>query len=268
MNFSLMESHLVKQLQVNIPYRMLKEGYLNKFLEYGLNPEIGFDAGALDSISISEANAIAEQFHRAERTITLHGPFMDLAPGSPDPGIREISKKRFDQLTSLLPVFKPRTVVCHTGYDHKRYWAMGEEWIENSLGTWDPLAAALKRKGTRLMLENVYEKTPSEILPLLLHLKPHGVGFCLDIGHQAVFGSAPLHQWVTAMSSHLQQLHLHDNNGIQDDHWAPGQGNIDIQQLFKDLVSLRIRPIAVTLEPHREEDLKPSLEYLEPIWPW
>ena len=262
------KNSLADYVQVNIPYRMLKEGYLDKFIEYGLNPEIGFDAGALDTVSISEANAIAEQFHQAGRTITIHGPFMDLSPGSPDSNIQTISRQRFDQLASLVPVFKPRTVVCHTGYDHKRYWAIKEQWMENSLQTWEPLAATFKREGTRLMLENVYEKTPLEILPLIENLKSHGVGFCLDIGHQAVFGSVPLSQWVQSMSRHLQQLHLHDNNGEQDDHWGLGLGNINIQRLFNELDSLGIHPLAVTLEPHKEEDLKISLEYLAPIWPW
>jgi sugar phosphate isomerase/epimerase len=263
-----MNNHLTDQLQVNIPYRMLKDGYLDKFLENGLNPEIGFDAGTLDTVSIPEANAIAEQLHRAGRTITFHGPFMDLSPGSSDAKIQTISRKRFDQIASLVPVFKPRTVVCHTGYDHKKYWPMREQWIENSLEVWEPLAAAFKREGTRLMLENVYEKNPLEILPLIEHLESYGVGFCLDIGHQSVFGTVSLGRWVQSMSRHLQQLHLHDNDGAQDDHWALGRGNIDIQQLFEDLDSLNIRPLAVTLEPHREEDLRPSLEYLEPIWPW
>lgn len=263
-----MNNRLTDQLQVNIPYRMLKDGYLEKFLEYQLNPEIGFDAEALDHVTVSEAEAIAKRFHRAGRTITLHGPFMDLSPGSSDRDIRGISRKRFRQLASLVPVFKPGTVVCHTGYDRKRYWPMREQWIENSLETWDPLAATFKREGARLMLENVYEKDPSEILPLIENLNSHDVGFCLDIGHQSAFGSVPLRQWVQSMSRHLQQLHLHDNNGQQDDHWALGLGNINIEQLFSDLDSLEIRPLAVTLEPHREEDLSPSLEYLATIWPW
>ncbi len=262
------EKSLTGYVQVNIPYRMLKKGYLDKFLEYGLNPEIGFDAEALDHLTVSVAEAIAKQLHRAGRTITLHGPFMDLSPGSPDPNIQEISRKRFEQLASLVPVFKPRTVVCHTGYDHKRYWPIKEQWIESSLELWEPLAAAMQREGTCLMLENVYEKGPSEILPLIENLKSFGVGFCLDIGHQAVFGTASLRRWVQSMSPHLQQLHLHDNNGQRDDHWALGLGNINIEQLFSDLDSLKIRPLAVTLEPHREEDLSPSLEYLAPIWPW
>ena len=268
MEHTLAKNSLADCVQVNIPYRMLNDDYLDKFLKYGLNPEIGLDANALDRLSISEASAIAEQFHRAGRTITLHGPFMDLSPGSPDPNIQKISRERFDQLASLVPVFKPKTVVCHTGYDHKRYGSIQEQWLENSLKTWEPLAVTFKREGTHLMLENVYEKTPLEILPLIELLKPHGVGFCLDIGHQAVFGTVSLDQWVKSMSGYLQQLHLHDNNGDQDDHWALGRGNIDIQRLFKNLDSHGIHPLIVTLEPHREADLQPSLEYLEPIWPW
>lgn len=268
MEHTLTKNSLANQVQVNIPYRMLKEGYLDTFLDHGLNPEIGFDAEALDTVSIPEAAAISRRFHGAGRTITLHGPFIDLSPGSPDPEIRKISRRRFDRFASLVPVFKPKTVVCHTGYDRKRYWPIKEQWMERSLETWDPLAAAFKREGTRLMLENVYEKDPWEILPLIENLKSHDVGFCLDIGHQAVFGDVSLRQWVESMSGHLQQLHLHDNNGERDDHWALGLGSINILQLFKDLDVYQIHPLAVTLEPHREEDVEPSLEYLESVWPW
>ena len=259
---------LIDRLQVNIPYRMLTDGYLEKFLEYGLNPEIGFDGGALDLVTFSEAEDMARQFHRAGRTTTLHGPFTDLSPGSPDPKILEVSRKRFDQLAALVPAFKPKCVVCHTGYDPKRYWPIREQWMETSLETWEPLAISLKREGTTLVLENVYEKDPSEILPLIDNLKSHDVGFCLDIGHQAAFGAVSLSHWVQIMAPHLRHLHLHDNKGEQDEHLALGSGTIDIEHLFKEMRSSDIHPLAVTLEPHREEDLIPSLEYLSPLWPW
>ncbi len=263
-----MRNTLKDKVQVNIPYRMLKEGYLDKFLEHGLNPEIGLDGEALDSMKISHAENLARQFHQEGRTITLHGPFTDLSAGSMDPEIQQVTRKRYDQLASLVPVFKPKCVVCHAGYDRKRYWPMVDVWLEKSLEIWNPLAESLKREGTRLMLENVYEKTPSEILPLIEKLKAHDVGFCLDVGHQAAFGSLSLTQWVQTMSSRIQQLHLHNNDGKQDDHRALCSGIINIQELLKQLHSLKIHPIAVTLEPHREEDLEPSLEYLATIWPW
>ena len=259
---------LIKQVQVNVPYRMLKEGYLEKFLEYGLNPEIGFDGAVLDLITASDAERIAGEFHRAGRTITLHAPFMDLSPGSPDPAVQNVCRKRYDQVANLVPLFKPLCMVCHAGYDHRRYRTIREKWVEKSLELWNPLAEGLKKAGTRLMLENVYERDPSEILPLIMNLKPHDVGFCLDIGHHAVFSEAPLSEWVQSMSSHMRQIHLNDNNGDHDTHLALGSGNIDIQGFFRELYSLKIRLLAVTLEPHREEDLQPSLDHLTTVWPW
>jgi sugar phosphate isomerase/epimerase len=49
---------------------------------------------------------------------------------------------------------------------------------------------------------------------------------------------------------------------------ALGRGNIDFESLFRALRELRDTPLPITLEPHEEADLAPSLEYLEKIWPW
>ena len=46
------------------------------------------------------------------------------------------------------------------------------------------------------------------------------------------------------------------------------RATIDFKHLFAYLISNDLpRPI-ITLEPHREEDLWPSLEYLATVWPW
>ena len=39
---------LLRQVQVNIPFAMLYDTYLDRFLGYELNPEIGIDAEALE----------------------------------------------------------------------------------------------------------------------------------------------------------------------------------------------------------------------------
>ena len=43
---------------------------------------------------------------------------------------------------------------------------------------------------------------------------------------------------------------------------------IDFQILFEHMKNLKENPPIVTIEPHREEDVIPSLKYLEKIWPW
>jgi sugar phosphate isomerase/epimerase len=200
--------------------------------------------------------------------VTLHAPFMDLSAGSPDPAVRRITRTRFEQVLGLVPLFHPLTVVCHTGYDWRRYDHLKEAWLENSLPTWSWLAGELRDAGTKLMLENVYERGPTEIGLLLERLGGSNVGFCFDTGHMAAFSDCGFERWVGALGNYLEQVHLHDNHGSWDEHLAMGQGAIDFPSLFQRLRVLREEPPVVTLEPHREEDLRASLEYLDMHWPW
>jgi sugar phosphate isomerase/epimerase len=259
---------LLSQVHVNIPFTMLYDDYLDRFLEYRLNPEIGIDAEALERFEFSDFRCIAEKLHERDLSITLHGPFIDLSAGSPDPGVKAVTRKRFEQLLELAPVFKPRTVVCHAGYDWKRYGPFKEEWIESSLDIWSWLADCLLTHGAGLMLENVYEDDPQDLRPILDGLKQQNVGYCLDAGHLIAFGNADLQHWLTELDSYIGQLHLHDNHGHDDEHLPLGAGRIDFKLLFAHLKSKGLpRPI-ITLEPHREEDLWPSLDYLADVWPW
>ena len=182
--------------------------------------------------------------------------------------MRAVSRTRFEQVLALIPVFGPKTVVCHTGYDERIYWAMREVFFKRSMETWSWLAEQMRGSGVQLMLENVFDPHPDDMRVLLDKLKAQGVGFCLDTGHQSVFSRASLPDWVQALEPYLGQLHLHDNTGARDEHLGLGQGTIDFRNLFNMLKAVRRQPPIITLEPHREEALWPSLEYLEAIWPW
>jgi sugar phosphate isomerase/epimerase len=245
---------------------MLQESYLERFLKHRLNPEIGIDAAALDRFSNAEFSRIAENLHEHKLAITLHGPFIDLSAGSTDPAVRQLTRNRLKQLLKLVPLFRPQTVVCHAGYDRRRYGFFKEAWTENSLDMWSWLATRLTAEGARLMLENVYEDRPEDILNMFERLEDQGVGFCLDSGHMSAFGKAPLQEWLQVLGPWIGQLHLHDNHGDWDDHLALGRGNIDFPLIFDYLKGQKISGPVITLEPHKEADLWPSLEYLQRHW--
>jgi len=259
---------MTDRVHVNIPIHMLLETHLDRFIRLRLNPEIGFDALSLDTYPFSALEQVAGRLVDAGRPITFHAPFMDLSPGSPDPRVRALARHRLGQVVRLISLFKPRTVVCHTGYDQRRYWHIRELWLKNSLDTWVDIAGEIQALGSRMMLENVYEQSPEDLMGLLQELVDLGVGFCLDSGHQAVFSETPMADWISCLGPYLGQLHLHDNGGTQDDHLALGQGSIDFQQVFNLVKKASPQPPVITLEPHREEDLMPSLDYLERLWPW
>ncbi|MFO7840508.1 MAG: sugar phosphate isomerase/epimerase family protein [Desulfosalsimonadaceae bacterium] len=254
---------VLERVQVNMPFGMIAEPYWQDLvLSTPINPEIGLDAGVLDSCRKTDFAAVAEKLHQRGCSITIHGPFLDLSPGSPDKAIRNTSLQRFRQMVEAVEVFRPLVVVCHAAYDASRYDFCREQWIENSMDTWQWVATAVKERGAKLMLENVYERDPSELLAVLERFAPELLGCCIDVGHQAVFGNVDLSKWIDRLRSYIGQLHLHDNNGDFDAHLGMGKGCIDFRPVFDFLASCRPYPL-LTLEPHRQEDFDASIAYLE-----
>lgn len=258
---------VLSRVQVNAPFQQLVDGYLDLFLRCRINPEIGFDASVLDRREELPLEQVARLFMEDGRTVTLHGPFMDLAPGALDDRIREVTARRLLEAMELVPLFRPLSVVFHVGYDDRCYHDYRREWLAGSLETWEPIARRAEGLGVMISLENVFEQTPYMIAALLDSLSSSNVGFCLDVGHQNAFSTTPLAEWLSVLGSRLREVHLHDNDGRGDDHEPIGSGSVAFPTLFAYLVETGLRPV-ITLEPHAEASLWKSLEALEMLWPW
>ena len=258
---------LVAQVLVNVPFAFLADRYLPLFLEAGLNPEIGLDAFSLKSFPQATFENIAQSFKKAGRFITLHAPFQDLLPGALDEGIRAASLKRLCQAFRLLPVFQPLAIVCHLGYEARHYQWDRKAWLAHSAATWEELARMAAEHQVLLMLENVYETEPELFLELLDRVKAPNLQVCLDVGHLLAFGGGDFSRWLEALAPVIGHLHLHDNQGEADTHLALGHGQVPLSYVLNFLAARHLRPL-ITLEPHQEGSLKPSLKHLAQIWPW
>jgi sugar phosphate isomerase/epimerase len=260
-------SALVDRVQVNIPFPYLQAGYLEKFLRRGLNPEIGLDAFSLGHYPPAVFRQVARAFHAAGRHITLHGPFQDLAPGALDDSILAASRRRLRQAFRYLPVFRPRAVVCHLGYEARHYQWDRERWLARSAATWKELAALAAPCGVTVMLENVYETEPELFLEVLGRAGASNLQVCFDVGHLLAFSTGDFSHWLKTLAPVIGHLHLHDNHGDADNHLALGAGRVPLRETL-DYFAARGHCPAVTLEPHQEGSLDPSLNYLAGIWPW
>ncbi len=254
---------VLAQVHVNMPWRYL-ERYLDLVLEFGLNLELGFEAGVLDACPYADYHRAAERLRRRGCRLTMHGPFWDLCPGSSDPLVRQVSRLRLGQFFDLVSLFEPLAVVCHTGFDPRHHGAGMGEWVERALTVWEPLVARAERQRVALLLENVWEADPELHRRLLERIDSPWCGFCLDVGHQHTFSRAPLQEWLQALGHRLGEVHLHDNDGAGDAHLPVASGTINFPLLFDFLVERRLRPV-LTLEPHQEEHLVQSLEGLSRI---
>jgi sugar phosphate isomerase/epimerase len=258
---------LVARVQVNIPFPFLQAGSLEKFLRRGLNPEIGLDAYSLSHYHPRVFARAARAFQGAGRRITLHGPFQDLAPGALDDGVLAASRRRLRQACRYLPVFRPTALVCHLGYEARHYHWDRERWLARSAATWKELAARAAPWGVSVMLENVYETEPELFLEVLARAKAPNLRVCLDVGHLLAFGGGDFPRWLTTLAPVIGHLHLHDNHGDDDHHLALGTGRAPLRETLEFLAGRGRRP-SVTLEPHQEGSLEPSLAFLAGIWPW
>jgi sugar phosphate isomerase/epimerase len=91
----------------------------------------------------------------------------------------------------------------------------------------DQLLPIARASGVRLLLENIISSgtRASALLTLLDEVDPAGeAGICLDLGHAHVEGNVLAE--LRAALPRLAHLHVHDNDGAEDSHLAPGQGTI------------------------------------------
>ncbi|MDD5724279.1 MAG: sugar phosphate isomerase/epimerase [Syntrophales bacterium] len=251
---------LLKKVQINVPFQMLIDEYLDIVLKKGINPEVGLDCFALDRFSRNEFCDVADAIHGASLSVTLHAPFFDLRPGALDRKVREVTVERLRQVFDLVPCFKPRSVVCHAAFDDKYYISHEEMWLENSKETWSGLIKIAAQVGTIVAIENVYESNP-KFLRLLLDAfeGSQNVCLCFDTGHFNAFSRSSLEEWMDALGSRIGQIHLHDNHGSADEHLPVGEGTFPFRRFFELLKKKGARPI-ITLEPHTQKDLWRTLE--------
>lgn len=254
--------HISSCCFVNAPWYELKENYLDLFVKHKIQPEIGLEGLCLYEESDAEFKKIAKILKQNNLSCTLHAPFFDLAPGALDPEILTASRNKLRKAFHLIQIFQPKSIVCHLHYENNKQGYKKDAWTRTALKTWNELAEIAATENCVMMLENTYENSPEAHESILSRLRSGTAGFCLDTGHLMCFAKSPWQEWLPTLSPWLGQLHLHDNNGKQDTHLAPGLGKFNFPELFQFLAANKLNPI-ITLEPHSEDDLWAAFEYLD-----
>lgn len=255
-------------LFVAVPFEMLKERYLDPLIRNKICPEIGLDAKVLDLYRPTDQKEIFQRLWDNGIKHTFHFPFVDMALGSPDRLIREAVRERFRMALEWVELFSPQLVVCHTGYYPQAHGEIREQWLPTSLEILRWLDEQLKRSSTPWVIENVFERSPEEMVPIFEALEDLGVGMCLDVGHLTSLSETPLILWLQKLSHLIRHLHLHDNKGQRDEHLGIGYGKVDFVSLFRILLEKGAPVQSITLEPHQEDMVIPTIRRLMEICPY
>ncbi len=254
---------IIDRVQINMPFQLLVDRYLPLVLEKRINPEIGFNCFVLDKFTRDEFRNIADRITGAGLTVTMHAPFFDLRPGAADAKVRDASIERLKQFFDLAPLFKPRSMVCHTNFEEKYYINLEEQWLENSIDTWSRFIDIAADLDAIIALENVYEESPAYPALLLDAFRDvPQIGYCFDTGHCNTFSTTPMEEWIEKIGHRIGEVHLHDNDGSADSHSPVGDGTFPFHDFLKILTKRGIRPI-ITLEPHTEEAFRHTLKNIK-----
>ena len=137
---------------------------------------------------------------------------------------------------------------------------LDREELDYNLRFFKKLTPHLRRHQVQAAVENIFDRDQGNIRNIHVS-QPEGIAeylsllpeehyvFCLDTGHLNIAGKAP-RDAITLLGKRLKVLHVHDNDGISDQHILPGQGSIDWADFtaslakvgFDGAMSLEIKP--------------------------
>jgi len=182
---------------------------------------------------IKQHKKIIENF---KGKISVHGPFVGIRQTHMDCLLKEAVKKRMRLTYEMAKELKPEILVMHSGIDGDiKKWKLMDFWMEETTNFWKNEIKKYEKEGIKIVIENLVEEEPDILNKLCDAVNSHFFALCLDIGHLNVFSELSPSNWVKRMDKKLQYVHLHDNNGENDEHLPVGKGNIDFENFFDSL---------------------------------
>ena len=249
--------------------------WVDWFIAGNISPELGIDC---DSVLLPDSwhRDLAARFHAAGLRCSVHLPFMETEPCSPDPALRAASRAKLHRAAAIAKIYKAAHMIGHPYFraesDAAPHGGPSAAWMEHALATWQDMPDIANAP---LFLENTYEHAPAPVAALVAALcaargetplERASVGICFDIGHWHSFAGcthpAELEPWLEAFAPFRLHLHLHDNTGEGDFHMGMGAGTIPLPALFASLAARR-KKVTASLEPHDITAFLASVSWLD-----
>lgn len=170
--------------------------------------------------------------------ITLHGPYLNLVPTSIDKKIKAVAELRYLQAIEAAQKIGAKKIVIHSFYDkNSGYSGYNDLWLEENLMFWPGFIEKIKNGGVTILFENVYDLKPETFAKLIASVNSPLFATCIDIGHCNCLSHFKAEIWIQKVRGYY--FHISDNDGVNDNHWIPGKGNIDFDRISHELASFQ-----------------------------
>ncbi|WP_353893878.1 sugar phosphate isomerase/epimerase family protein [Proteinivorax hydrogeniformans] len=202
--------------------------------------------------------------HDYKGIITLHGPYIDLKPSSFDSMIQQSTKRRFLQALNIAIKLGAKFMVVHSDYTTTGYYKGYNCFFEKQwICFWNDMIRSFEEAGITVVIENVHDPNPSQIQNIISKVNSKFLSPCLDTGHAHALGKSDVVNWLNSYNDKLKYLHIHDNNGLADQHLALSKGNINFANFFTTLKQLKFDGILIFEDLEGLESAKENLAQLK-----
>ncbi len=241
---------------------------------YRVIKEAGFDAVDANLDELMPYRAIAHKEHvpafdaEGEESLKYFQPWKDAAEKygvlnsqahapfpswlAEDDGYNEYLMRMLEKtIAGCAYIGCPRLIIhpFFNGYDQAV--SAQEEW-ERNIDRYTRLIPAAKKHGVMICLENMFTRHRGKIytaccsdfdvtcryIDKLNEIAGKEIfGFCLDTGHALLLGK-DIKRIMEQLGSRIQAFHIHDNNGIDDQHIAPYMGILDWNRFMEGLKAI------------------------------
>jgi len=234
-------------------------------VENRFNPEVRMArVDYIMDLDMERVRTVGDRLKDEGLGVFTHGPFFGLDIASMDRHISEYTLNSMLRGLEITSALGADVMVIHSGF--LPFFSRGgrRHWFSNWAVRMVPVLEKARELGIRLALENSWEDRP-ELLEHLIELIPSGdLYVCIDTGHLNTFSKLSIDYWWKRLGERVIAMHLHDNDGVSDDHLPPGTGTFDFSRLGELLALMQDKPI-LDLEIDRELAGE-GRRYLENLW--
>jgi Sugar phosphate isomerases/epimerases len=163
---------------------------------------------------------------------SLHGPFGDLAFGSVEPLIREVTLKRIISAYEQAEKYGFTDIIIHHGYVPNT--SPPDKWLKRSCEFWKANMECFQKQ-VRICIENMLDWDCGLLMELIDAIDHDQVKICLDLGHANCFSKEDVLVWIKKLNHRIGYVHMHNNHGVYDEHNALMNGNIRYEKVFEYL---------------------------------
>jgi sugar phosphate isomerase/epimerase len=228
--------------------------------KYGVkNIEIRAKAGHFDYEDDKKVELLAEKLERfGIKAYSMHMPSRKVDISQEEEWNRVWSIREIEKAGLALSKLGGEILVVHPGGKIK---GDRDKRVEKSLESLEELLDFCEECDLKLAVENTLPGKVGtkieELLSIMSKFNSSRMGICLDTGHINIEGNP--FEAIKKAGSKLIHLHIQDNLGENDDHFLPGKGNINWEELIDLLKQIKYEGIFMFETLRREGE---SLEEL------